>query len=151
KSSTCGPATGSPRRWTRRSTARASRSSAWRTSRGTSARCNPGKSWRRKGSDAMTKEEAADKKALESFDRKLLLIDDYVEMTTSGEPPHGLYLFGSAGLGKSYSVVKKLKESGAEYKAFNSRITAAGLFHVLKGSADACHVLDDVETVTDDK
>jgi hypothetical protein len=91
-----------------------------------------------------------DQEALASLDKKLLLVDDCVTAVV-GHYETGLYLYGSGGLGKSYTVMKKLEELGASVKVFNSRMTPKGLFLALEKAPDAVHVLEDMERLTDDR
>jgi hypothetical protein len=95
-------------------------------------------------------EGGAEVEALASLAKKLKLIDDRVAAVVGGYST-GLYLFGAGGLGKSYSVLKKLSELGADYRTFNSRMTAKGLFLALEKAPDAIHVLEDMERLTNDR
>lgn len=58
---------------------------------------------------------------------------------------NGFYLWGEGGCSKSFTVRETLIELGRPYKLSNSRITAKGLFDLLKGAPDAVHVLEDAE------
>jgi hypothetical protein len=91
-----------------------------------------------------------DSAALNKLDRKLRLIDDRVNAVVRGYST-GLYLCGAGGLGKSYSVFKQLQLCGCEFRAFNSRMTALGLFRELDRAPDAVHVLEDMERITNDR
>jgi hypothetical protein len=63
----------------------------------------------------------------------------------------GFYLCGTAGLGKSYNVLKQFEDLGANYRLFNSPMTAKGLYQALAGAPDAVHVLEDMERLTADR
>jgi hypothetical protein len=63
----------------------------------------------------------------------------------------GLLLHGEGGTGKSYTVLNELKELGAKYTLHNSRITGRGLVDALERSPDDVHVIEDAETIIDDK
>jgi hypothetical protein len=87
---------------------------------------------------------------LDSLNRKLALLKDRVRSVVAGYHT-GLYLCGVAGLGKSYSVTKQLEELGADYRLFNARMTAKGLFLALQNAPDTVHVLEDMERLVDDR
>jgi hypothetical protein len=91
-----------------------------------------------------------DAAALDAVDRKLLLVDDRVTAVVRGLST-GLYLFGGGGLGKSYSVQKKLELLEADFRTFNSRMTALGLFNALDKHPSVIHVLEDMERITKDR
>jgi hypothetical protein len=63
----------------------------------------------------------------------------------------GLLLHGEGGTGKSYTVLDELKRLGAKYTLHNSRITGRGLVDSLARSPDDVHVIEDAETMIDDK
>jgi hypothetical protein len=87
---------------------------------------------------------------LAALDAKLALVSDRVRAVVGGYQT-GLYLCGAAGLGKSYSVLTLLESQEANYRVFNSRMTAKGLFRALEKAPDAVHVLEDMERVTSDR
>jgi hypothetical protein len=78
-----------------------------------------------------TLQKALDRMALASLDRRLCLIDDRVTGVVRGFQT-GLYLCGAGGLGKSYSVFRQLQELECDFRAFNARMTALGLFNALE-------------------
>src|SRR5262249_20970495 len=82
----------------------------------------------------------AESEALISLDCKLMLIDDRVTAVVRGYQT-GFYLCGAGGLGKSYSVYRRLQELECDFRAFNSRMTALGLFRALDKAPEAVHVL----------
>jgi hypothetical protein len=92
----------------------------------------------------------AEKEALASLDRKLRLIDDRITAVVRGYQT-GLYLCGAGGLGKSYSVYRQLQLLECDYRAFNARMTALGLFRALDRAPDAVHVLEDMERLVNDR
>jgi hypothetical protein len=63
----------------------------------------------------------------------------------------GLLLHGEGGTGKSYTVLNELKELKAKFTTHNSRITGRGLVDSLARSPDDVHVVEDAETLIDDK
>jgi hypothetical protein len=87
---------------------------------------------------------------LTTLDRKLSLIADRVASVVRGYQT-GLYLCGAGGLGKSYEVFRQLEQLECDVRAFNSRMTALGLFISLEKSPDAIHVLEDMERITSDR
>jgi hypothetical protein len=95
----------------------------------------------------MTYEE---RELLQSLDNKLLLLGDRVTAVVRGYS-HGLYLCGSGGMGKSYSVITKLEQLEADFRLFNTRMSGAGLFKALQAAPTVIHVLEDVERLVLDK
>jgi hypothetical protein len=70
---------------------------------------------------------AADKMLLASLDQKNHLVCDFVTAVAK-KYQTGLYLYSRGGMGKSFTVFNHLKELGAKYCLYNSRMTAKGLF-----------------------
>jgi hypothetical protein len=58
---------------------------------------------------------------------------------------NGFYLWGEGGISKSFIVEETLKNLGKRYQIRNSRITAKGLFELLRDHPDEMIVLEDVE------
>jgi hypothetical protein len=101
--------------------------------------------------NSMVKDSKANEvDALVSLDRKLRLVADRVTGVVRGHST-GLYLCGSGGLGKSYAVVKQLQTLEADFRVFNSRMSAKGLFQALQKAPDSIHVLKDMERLTCDR
>src|SRR5262245_23684247 len=92
----------------------------------------------------------ADPAARASLERKLQLVRDRVAAVVHGYA-HGMYIFGSGGLGKSFTVIQHLDALQANYTLFNSRMTAKGLFRALQQAPDAIHVLEDMERLVMDR
>ncbi len=86
---------------------------------------------------------------LASLERKLHLVRDRVTAVARGYQT-GLYLYGAGGVGKSYTVLDHLKREGVNYRLYNSRMSAKGLFRALEKAPDAVHVLEDMERLTRD-
>ncbi len=63
----------------------------------------------------------------------------------------GLWLWGSGGVGKSFLVLEELKKLKSHYVLHNSRMTGRGLFDALSEAPDTIHVIEDCETLLDDK
>jgi hypothetical protein len=93
--------------------------------------------------------KVSDDGALASLERKLQLVRDRVTAVATGFQT-GLYIYGTGGLGKSYTVLRRLDELKTPYKLFNSRMTARGLFRALEKAPDAVHVMEDMERLTKD-
>lgn len=91
----------------------------------------------------------ADRAALASLDKKLHLVRDHVTAVARGYKT-GYYLYGTGGVGKSYTVLRHLENSDVPYQLYNSRMTAKGLFQTLEHAPDAIHVLEDMERLTKD-
>jgi hypothetical protein len=91
-----------------------------------------------------------DREALNSLDNKLQLVRDRVRSVVGGYAT-GMYLYGSGGLGKSFSVSQELEALSAPVRMFNSRMTGKGLFNSLGAHPDAIHLLEDMERIVDDR
>jgi hypothetical protein len=87
---------------------------------------------------------------LASLERKLHLVRDRVAGVATGRQT-GLYLHGTGGIGKSFTVLGHLDAIKASYKLYNSRMTGKGLFLALSKSPDAVFVLEDMERLTKDR
>jgi hypothetical protein len=88
-------------------------------------------------------------RALASLEKKLHLVRDPVTGVAKGYK-YGFYLYGSGGVGKSFTVLRHLESLEVPYQLFNSRMTAKGLFLTLGKAPDAIHVLEDMERLTKD-
>jgi hypothetical protein len=86
---------------------------------------------------------------LRSLEKKLQVVRDLVTGVVMGFKT-GFFLYGSGGVGKSYTVLHHLKYLDAGYQLYNSRMTAKGLFLALQHNPDAVHVLEDMERITKD-
>lgn len=91
-------------------------------------------------------QQEKDAALLESLDNKLQVVRDRVRGVALGYQT-GFYLFGSGGTSKSYTVEETLQQMGTPYKLTNSRLTAKGLFKLLRDFPDAVHVLEDCESM----
>lgn len=95
----------------------------------------------------MTDEEM---QQLEKLESRFSLIRDAVE----GVAKHyhgGLFLSGEGGTGKSYTVIEHLRALKADHRVHNSRLTARGLVDKLEEAPAAIHLIEDAETLLDDK
>jgi hypothetical protein len=88
--------------------------------------------------------------SLASVEEKRQLIRDRVWGVAKGFAT-GLYLWGEGGISKSFTVEEALRASGTPYKASNSRVTAKGLFELLRDYPDVVHLIEDAETLFADK
>jgi hypothetical protein len=93
------------------------------------------------GECLITSEDTAVRASLE---QKLQLVRDRVQSVADGYA-NGLYLWGEGGLSKSYTVQHTLNELRKPYKLSNSRLTAKGLFELLRDHPDLVHVIEDAE------
>jgi hypothetical protein len=92
---------------------------------------------------------AGEESPLVSLEKKLNVVRDF---TTGVAKLYktGLFLHGSGGVGKSYTVFGQLEFLHVPYQLYNSRMTGKGLFQALQHAPDAIHVLEDMERVTKD-
>jgi len=63
----------------------------------------------------------------------------------------GLFLHGEGGTGKSYTVLDHLQKLKCSYKLHNTRLTARGLVDELEAAPEKIHLIEDAETLLDDK
>ncbi len=87
---------------------------------------------------------------LESLERKLSMVRDRVRGVAT-RLHTGFYLWGSGGIGKSYTVLKTLEDEGHSFELCNSRMTGRGLVDLLMAHPDALVVLEDCESMFRDK
>lgn len=92
---------------------------------------------------------ATDQANLASLRKKIHLLFDLVTGVAKGYKT-GLFLHGPGGVGKSYNVLKHLKDLDVPHILFNSRMTGKGLFQALQQAPDAVFVLEDMERLTKD-
>lgn len=91
-----------------------------------------------------------DEANLASLEPKLDLVRDRVRGVVSGLAT-GLWLYGDGGVGKSYTVIGELDACSANYFIQNSRLTGRGLFDLLVSFPDAIIVIEDCETLLNDR
>ena len=95
-------------------------------------------------------ERAAFAAAIQGLEAKL----DHIRDTVRGvvKTFHtGLFLHGEGGTSKSYTVLKELQALRAKYVLHNTRLTGRGLVDALKRAPTDIHVIEDAETLLDDK
>ena len=78
-----------------------------------------------------------DEENLARLEQKLQLVRDRTTAVARGYST-GLFLHGSGGIGKSYTVLNELVRLQANFKLFNSRMTGRGLYNVLKAFLTPC-------------
>ncbi len=93
---------------------------------------------------------AADQESLRQLEPKLQLIRDRARGVVEGFHT-GFYLWGEGGTSKSYTVLEQLQNSQADYVVHNSRMTGRGLVDALKRQPSSCHLIEDCESIFDDK
>jgi hypothetical protein len=87
---------------------------------------------------------------LETLEQKLQIVRDRV--VGIAERLHSaLFIWGSGGTSKSFTVEQTLKASGRSYRLTTARLTAKGLFELLRDYPDEVHVLEDCEPILKDK
>jgi hypothetical protein len=91
-----------------------------------------------------------EKKHLDNLNGKLTHIKDAVRGVAK-DFHTGLLLWGEGGTGKSYSVLEELQKLRAKYVYHNARITGRGLVDALQRAPSDVHVIEDAETLLDDK
>ena len=89
-------------------------------------------------------------KALTTYELKLQHVRAGVQGVVQGFHT-GLFLWGEPGTGKSRTVITALEKLEADYVLHNSRLTARGLIDALKKKRDHVHLIEDAETMFDDK
>ncbi len=99
---------------------------------------------------AALKLSAEDERHLKTLNPKLDLIRDRIRSVVNAYST-GLYLFGEGGTSKSYTVLDELKTLKADYVLHNSRMTGRGLVDTLQKLPTTIHVIEDCESIFDDK
>ncbi len=93
---------------------------------------------------------SADRHHLASHADKIALVRDRVSSVVHRYYT-GFYLHGIGGIGKSYTVLAELNRLRANFRLWNSQMTARGLFEALAAHPDVVHVMEDMEQVTGDR
>lgn len=88
----------------------------------------------------------ADRKHLANYERKLQLVKDQSTLCARGYW-NGLYVHGSAGIGKSYTILARLDELDADYVLHNTRLSGPAFFNSLEKHPQSIHVIEDVEQI----
>jgi hypothetical protein len=93
---------------------------------------------------------AEDRAYLKALEPKHKLIRDRVRGVVKSIH-QGFYLWGEGGTSKSYTVLDELQKLRADYVVHNSRMTGRGLVDALQRLPSSCHVIEDCESIFDDK
>jgi hypothetical protein len=93
---------------------------------------------------------AGDREALAELKRKTKLIRTRVRGVVENYAT-GFYLWGEGGTSKSYTVLEELRRLRADYVMHNSRMTGRGLFDRLKKMPSSVHIIEDCESIFDDR
>jgi hypothetical protein len=93
---------------------------------------------------------AEDKAQLKGLEPKHRLIRDRVRGVVRSFAT-GFYLWGEGGTSKSYTVLDELQKLKADYVVHNSRMTGRGLVDKLQLLPTSIHVIEDCESIFDDK
>src|SRR5260370_40352198 len=91
-----------------------------------------------------------DRVHLQTLEPKHQLIRDRVRGVVQAIHP-GFYLWGDGGTSKSYTVLDTLQQLKADYVVHNSRMTGRGLVDTLQRLPSSVHVIEDCESIFDDK
>src|SRR4051794_29818360 len=83
-----------------------------------------------------------DGEMLDLLEEKMNLVRARVRSVAFGRTP-GLFVHGTGGIGKSYTVLGELDRLKAEYRLHNGQMTGRGLYEALAEAPDAVHVLED--------
>ena len=84
----------------------------------------------------------------ESLKEKFKELDNLTEVLAKSKLS-GLICIGNGGIGKSYKILKKLKEMNSDFAYFTSFSTPLELYHTLYENNNRIIVLDDVESLLD--
>ncbi|MBL8797946.1 MAG: hypothetical protein JNM56_28870 [Planctomycetia bacterium] len=103
--------------------------------------------WVKPLSDNQTQD---DEQHLVQLEAKLQVVRDRVGGVAKGYDT-GLYLHGEGGVGKSFTVLGELRRLASDFVVFNSHMTGRALFDQLAKFPDAVHLLEDMESVFQDK
>jgi hypothetical protein len=106
--------------------------------------------WTRLGRGGGTPLSADDQLHLQRLGQTLQLVRDRTEGVVKGFS-NGFFLHGRGGTGKTYTVTQELARLRASYHLSNSRVSGRGLVDILEQHPDAVHVIEDAETMMNDK
>lgn len=101
-------------------------------------------------SDSKRGLSAADARSLAELEKKMQLVRDRVTGVALGYTT-GFVLDGPGGVSKSFTVLQTLQQLQANFRVSNSRMTGRGLFDTLAMYPDCVHVIEDVESMMNDK
>jgi hypothetical protein len=84
-----------------------------------------------------------EEKALERLEAKYQIVRDTALLVAKGYST-GFLCWGEGGIGKSFQVLRALKEAGTPYHLLNTRLTGPGLCKALKGDPKGLFVVEDI-------
>jgi len=85
-----------------------------------------------------------------SINKRFSFMEKAVKMVVKGVQ-NSLFIAGDGGLGKTYTVTKKMEELDANYKMIAGYATASGLYRALHDNPESLIVFDDCDSVLEDK
>jgi len=88
-----------------------------------------------------------DRRHFQTLDAKLQLVRDRTRSVAFGYDT-GFYLYGSTGVGKTFTVLTELDRLKVPYRVTNARVSAWALFDMLEKYPDEVFVIDDVKQLT---
>lgn len=90
------------------------------------------------------------KEALTVYEAKVQQLRAYVAAVCIGRQT-GLIVTGEGGIGKSFHVLKELGHCAVPFRHHQGRVTARGLYDQLGVNPDQVHLIEDAESLFDDK
>ena len=87
-----------------------------------------------------------EEKALERLEAKYQIVRDTTLLIAKGYST-GFLCWGDGGIGKSFQIMRALKEAGIPYHLLNTRLTGPGLCKALKGDPKGLFLVEDIEDI----
>ena len=91
-----------------------------------------------------------EERALARLEKKYENIRRFTKLVAKGDST-GFYCHGFGGIGKSFNILKTLRDNGHKFTLLNTRLAAPGLAKVLKDNSKGLFVVEDIESVFDEK
>lgn len=91
-----------------------------------------------------------EERALARLEEKYEDIRIMTELVAIGKST-GLYCYGWGGIGKSYTILQTLQGKGHKYQLLNTRLAAPGFAKTLEKQKKGLYVIEDTESVFDDR
>ncbi len=101
----------------------------------------------------VSNQQAADTKQRLDINKRFMYMERLIKMVMTGHQP-SLIITGEAGIGKTYTIMKMLKECGLEsdyYTFVKGYTTNKGLFQILQINCDGLIIFDDCDSIFKDK
>lgn len=76
---------------------------------------------------------------------------EFLDMVLSGEYSNGCIISGPAGTSKTHRVLSELKKRNLPFEAYNAHASALGLYELFHANKNGIVVLDDLESLLEDK